>query len=447
MMGPKKLKKLTDFALSESKADQTEVIIGSGSSNTTRFAVNTIHQNISKESMAVIVRSVFNGEKGKRVGMAAGNASSRDSIAKVVKNSNEIAKIQEADPHFKSLPTPKKIKEIDAFDKKIAGLSVRKKAHSVKEVIDAAKKVKMVASGIFETSVGESAVANSLGVWAYHKSTKATLTNIILAKNSSGYASKTSTYLSQINPQKITEKAIKIAKDSKNPIDIKPGKYDVVLEEEAVGEIVGQLAYRGFGGKHVHEDMSFAAGKIGKKIFGENITIYDDPYHPEGLPDPFDFEGYPKKKLLLVEKGVLRNIVYDTYTASKYKKESTGHSVGSTSFGPIPLNLVLAPGNSSKEDMIKSIKKGILVTRFWYGNIQHYKKLILTGMTRDGTFLIENGKIKAPIKNLRFTQSVVEALNNVDAIGKDLKIAEHVGSHLVPALKIKNFNFTSKTEH
>jgi len=403
MIGSKKLKKLAEFALSASLADQTEVIIGSGSSNTTRFAINTIHQNISKESMAVIVRSVYSTKKGKKVGVAAGNASSRLKIAKVVKNSNEIAKIQKADPHFKSLPTPREIKEIDAFDKNIAKLSVSEKAHSVKGIIDVAKKAKMIASGIFETSVGESAVANSLGIWAYHKSTKATLTAIILAKNSSGYASKTSTYLSEIDPQKIGEKAIRIARDSKNPIDLKPGKYDVVLEEEAVGEIVGQLAYRGFGGKHVHEDMSFAAGKIGKKIFGKNITIYDDPYHPEGLPDPFDWEGYPKKKLLLVDKGVLRNIVYDTYTAGKYKKKSTGHSVGSTSFGPIPLNLVLAPGESSKEEMIKSIKKGILVTRFWYGNVQHYKKLNLTGMTRDGTFLIENGKIKAPIKNLRFT--------------------------------------------
>lgn len=447
MIGEKKLKKLTDLALSVSLADQTEVVIGESNMSTTRYAQNRIHQNISKESMSVIIRSVFDAKNGKKVGVAYGTASSEKAIKKVVENSNEIAKIQALDPHFKSLPGPAEYKEVDSFDAQIAGILLKKKAQLIKDVIDSAKEAGMTASGIFETVVGESAVANSLGLWAYHRSTRATMTVIILAKNSTGYASRTASKLTKINPIAIGKEAVQKAKKSANPIEIEPGRYDVILEEDAVGEILSQLAHKGFGGKHAHENMSFASGQIGKKVFGKNITIYDDPHHPEGLPEPFDWEGYPKKCIMLVEKGILRNVVYDTYIGGKYGKKSTGHSVGSMSFGPIPLNLVLTPGNKSKKEMLSSVKKGIWVTRFWYGNVQHYKKLNLTGMTRDGTFLIEGGKITKPIKNMRFTQSIIEALNNVEMIGKDLKIIEQVGNHLVPALKIKNFNFTSKTEH
>lgn len=447
MVGEGKLKELCDFALSVSVAHQTEVVMGRTASNTTRYAQNRIHQNISQESMTVIVRSILNEGKGKKIGVAYGNASSKDAIRKITLNSNEIAKIQVPDPYFKSLPKPQKIKKIKTFDKKIQKLSLKEKAEVVKKIIALAKKEKMVASGIFETVVGESAVINSLGVWAYHQSTRATITTVMSAENSTGYASQTSYILDKIDSEKIAKKAIEKAKSSADPKDIEPGRYDVILEEEAVGEMIGYLAYRGFGGKHVHEDMSFASGKIGKKVFGENITIWDDPLNLEGLPEPFDYEGWPKKKILLVEKGILKNIVYDTYTGGKYSKKSTGHSVGSTSFGPIPINMILKPGDKTKQEMLKSTKKGIWVTRFWYGNIQHYKKLNMTGMTRDGTFLIENGKITKPLKNLRFTQSITEALNNVEMVGINLKLVEQVGNHLVPALKIKNFSFTSQTEH
>jgi predicted Zn-dependent protease len=174
---------------------------------------------------------------------------------------------------------------------------------------------------------------------------------------------------------------------------------------------------------------------------GDNITIWDDATDPRGLATPFDWEGQPKRKITLIENGVARNVVYDSYTANKEGKQNTGHALPAPNTGgPLPLNLFLASGDASADEMIASTQRGILVTRFHYVNIIHEKDTILTGMTRDGTFLIENGKRTKPLKNLRFTQSIVEALSNVETIGKESALAEYA---YVPPLKISKFSFTS----
>lgn len=448
MVGRLKLTELADFALSVSVADQTEVVLTSGESNTTRFAENTIHQNISKESMSIFVRSIIDeGEKGKKIGIAGGTASTKEAITAVVKNSNEIAETQIPDPSFHSLPKPVTAKEVESFSKDVAEITVHDKARWVKKIIDASRDHKMKASGTFETGIGEIIIKNSLGVNAYHPYTEATISTVITASNSSGYAMQTGKSLKDINPDTIARDAIDKAERSKNPTDLPPGKYDVILEEYAVADLLAYLSYMGFGGKHFHEERSFVSGNLGKKIFSDLVTIWEDPYHPEVIPTPFDIEGVPREKIILAEKGVLKNVVYDTYTAGRYKKKSTGHYSGSTAFGPIPSSVVMEAGKSSKEEMIKSIKKGIWVTRFHYVNVQHYTKLHMTGMTKDGTFLIENGKITRPLKNLRFTQSIIEGLSDVEMVGKERMLLEDYGSYLVPALKIKSFNFTSGTEH
>lgn len=448
MVGRNKLKELVEYALSVSVADQTEVIFTVGDKNTTRYANNAIIQNISKDLMSIQVRSIFKAKDGgAKIGIASGNVSEKEAIKKVVENSNEIAKNQQIDPHFVSLSGPKEVKEVNGFSPDVEELTVKEKAEKIKEIVEFAKKEGLNASGIFETQVGEVAVGNSLGVFVYEKYTSATITSIVHSDTSSGFASKMSYRLSDLDPVAVGKTAIKKAIESQNPIEIEPGRYDVVLEEEAVADILSYLAYMGFGGKQYHEGESFVADNLGKKVFDEKITIFDDAFHPAGIPSSFDYEGYPKEQVLLVENGVVKNVVYDTYTANRYEKASTGHSSGSNIYGPLALNLVLVPGNATKEEIIKSTKKGILVTRFHYSNVQHYKKLNMTGMTKDGTFLIEDGEVKAPIKNLRFTQSIIEALSNVEMVGKDLKLVDAIGTHLAPALKIKSFNFTSKTEH
>ncbi|NIM46794.1 MAG: hypothetical protein GTN40_01385 [Candidatus Aenigmarchaeota archaeon] len=447
MVGEKKLKSQALYALSCSKANQTEVVLFCTNSNLTRFANNTIHQNTNVENIWVSVRSVLDSKKGKKVGVASANVFDKNSIKEVVFKSNEIAKFQKPDPHFKSLPKPKPIQKIQSFSEDLARIDVEKKIKEVNKLILKSKKEKMIASGAFSTEIGELAVANSFGVWAYHPFSELFFSTIISSKNSSGYAHHIAKDLKKFDIFKLADEAIKKAKRSRKPTEVKPGIYDVILEEYAVGDMLGYLAYLGFGGKAFHEGKSFASGKLGKKILGENITIFDDPHHPDTLIMPLDWEGVPRRKVPIVEKGILKNVVYDSYTAGKYGKESTGHAyIAPNPLGPLPLHLVLMPGEHSKEDMIRSTKKGIWVTRFHYANVHHFKKLNLTGMTRDGTFLIENGEIVAGIKNLRFTQSIPEALNKVEMIGRDLKLNSHIGMHLAPVLKIKDFNFTSKTE-
>lgn len=447
MVGENNLKSFSEYAISISNAYQIEVSLGVIKSNLTRFANNKIHQNISKNKLGLTVRSVYKDKGGYRIGVASGSIRGKKEIDKIVSNADEIAKNQNIDPYFKSLPGPQKYKKTDCYDKKIADLTVLEKAQIIRQGLEEAKKRDMNASGTFETVQGESAIANSEGLLVYDKYTSVTVSAIVHTKDSSGFAQETGYKLSNVNMSRVFSEAINKAEESKNPVEIDPGKYDVILEEEAVGDLVSYLAYMGFGGKHFHEEISFVSGGLGKKVLGNNITIFDDPFQPEGLSSSFDLEGYPKERICLVDKGVIKNIVYDTYTGGKYNKKPTGHSTSSYSFGPIPLNMIFKPGNYSKTEMIKSIKKGILITRFHYSNVHHHKKLNMTGMTKDGTFLIENGKVTKPIKNMRFTQSIVEALNNVEMIGKRQKLIDSIGTHLVPILKINNFNFTSKTEH
>ncbi len=215
----------------------------------------------------------------------------------------------------------------------------------------------------------------------------------------------------------------------------------MILEPVAVGELVTFLGYLGMGALALQEGRSFLTGKLGGKVAGDNVTIWDDGTDGRGLAMPFDWEGQPKRKVTLIENGIGRGVVYDSYTATREKRETTGHALPApNTAGPLPLNMFLAPGEASLDEMVASTRRGILVTRFHYVNVVHERETILTGMTRDGTFLIENGKRTKPLKNLRFTQSVLGALSMVEMIGKECALAEYA---YVPALKVGKFSFTS----
>ncbi len=249
-------------------------------------------------------------------------------------------------------------------------------------------------------------------------------------------------------PEALADTAIEKALLSQNPVSIKPGRYRVILEEEAVAQLISFLAFIGFGALAFQEQRSFMYGKIGQEIVAKTITIWDDALDNRTIGFPFDFEGVPKQKIVLVEKGTAKNVVYDSHTAQRENKESTGHALPAPNpYGPIPTNLFLSGGNSSVEEMISSTKKGVLVTRFHYTNVEDPIKTVLTGMTRDGTFLVENGKIVTGVKNLRITQSILEALNNVELISEKTRLVDTgFGACNVPALKIKDFRFTGVTE-
>ncbi|MBU0608123.1 MAG: TldD/PmbA family protein, partial [Armatimonadetes bacterium] len=231
---------------------------------------------------------------------------------------------------------------------------------------------------------------------------------------------------------------------SRDPQSLPPGEYTVILEAEAVADMVMMLGMYGLGAMALQEGRSFMSGRIGEKLCGDNISIWDDGHDPRGHRLACDFEGVPKQRVPLITNGVAEGVVWDSYTANKEGRQSTGHGLPApNSWGPVPINVFVGAGDSSVADMIAQTERGVLVTRFHYTNMVHPIKTVLTGMTRDGTFLIEGGQIAGAVKNLRFTQSILEALSCVSLIAREGKLADYVWA---PAMRVDCFTFSSGTE-
>jgi PmbA protein len=445
MMSDKRL--LLDVArrvLALSKAEQTEVIVTQSASFLTRFANNVIHQNVGVSGRSVQVRSVL----GKRVGVATANAFEEADLARVTAEALTVAQHQPQNPDFQSLPGPGAVAVVQAYDPAVAACAPQDRAQAVKAVIGRAEAAGAVAAGAYSTETSELLIVNSLGVESYHPSTDVQFRTVVTAGDGAGYAAALGWQLAQVDPAQRGERAVAKCLASRSLRDLPAGAYTVVLEPEAVGELVMYLAYIGFGAKAFQEQRSFMAGHIGQRITGDNVTIYDDGHDPAGVPMPFDFEGVPKQRVAIISSGVAEGVVYDSLTAAREGKTSTGHALpASSTIGPMPWNLHLAPGASSLEEMIAATDRGILVTRFHYTNVAEPTKAVLTGMTRDGTFLIEGGKVAAPVKNLRYTQSVLEAFARADLISRETERVEGLlGVSVVPAMRVREFNFTGTTQ-
>lgn len=448
MTGVLKLERQISDALEEalaySKADQTEVLAIAHDSALSRFSNSFIHQNVAEKNVHLSIRTIIE----KRIGYASTNRLDKAFVHNTVDAANEIAKERPEDKEFRSLPKPKPLHPLDSYIAATADYSPEQRAAAVKRIIDKADQNELSASGAFSNEVAVLGVANSLGIKSIQSITQASLNVVVSSQSSSGFASFISKDINELSPEMLADTAIGKALSSQNPVTIEPGRYTVILEEEAVAELVSFLAFIGFGALAFQEQRSFMSGKIGQKIAGGNITIWDNALDSQTIGFPFDFEGVPKQTVVLIENGIAKNVVYDSHTAQREGKESTGHALPApNSYGPIPTNLFLLPGESSIEEMIASTDKGILVTRFHYTNIEDPIKTTLTGMTRDGTFLIEKGKVVSGIKNLRITQSVLEALSNVELISKRARLIDTgFGACHVPTLKIRDFNFTGITE-
>jgi PmbA protein len=444
MLGPKRMRQIAQQMLAQSAADQTEVVLLSEDKELTRFANSRIHQNVAERNVQVRVRAV----SGKRIGVASTNDLSDAALRQAAENALEMALLQPENPDFQSLPAPKPLPEVESFVQATADSTPQQRAQAVGTICRVATEDGLVASGAFTTSSSETAVGNSLGVFAYAPTTLSALTTVIMSDDSSGYAAAISKDVREINAEQVGREAVDKALRSRNPRPLNPDDYTVILEEYAVATMLVYLAYLGLGALAVQEGRSFMANRFGQRITGENISIWDDGQDASGLPIPFDFEGMPKKRVDLITDGIANAVVYDSYTANKESKESTGHALPApNTFGPFPGNLFMKPGKGSKEGMLASVDRGIWVTRLHYVNPVHPLKTILTGMTRDGTFWIENGEIKWATKNLRFTQNVLEALSTAQLIGEETKLSESFyGGIRVPAVCIGRFAFTGATE-
>lgn len=443
MLSKSKIKQIIEQVLNSSTSNQTEVVLSSSKNALTRFANNEIHQNMAWNSDFLNIRVVVNN----KIGVASTGQLDEVSIKNTLQNALTPCKLQRADRFFSSLPKVN-IKS-DNFNNNLTEFSLSLMAEGVSEVISEAKKNNVVASGAYSCEESELSVANSLGTYAISNLSTFNLSTVVIGKNSSGFGATVGKNHSFINAQEVAKTAITKTIESENPTDIEPGEYEIILEPQAVSEMMAFLSWYGLNARIFHEDASCFSGKLGEKVFGENINLIDDPFHKLVFPMLFDYEGFPKQRLEIVKDGILKNIAYDSYHANKYGKKNTGHAlVAPNTMGPVPLHMFIVPGNKTKKQMIKNVKRGLLVTRLWYVRVLNPKLLNITGMTRDGTFLIENGKIVRPVKNLRFNQSIVEALNNVvDIENKLTPIASFEGEmiSLAPSLHISKWGFSSQT--
>lgn len=439
------VREVLDRALAGSAADQTEALLMEHDLLLTRFAGNRIHQNMGERDRALYVRAVC----GKRIGVASTNDLAAGSISATVARAVALARLCPEDPHFTSLPGPQAYGATSAWSEDTAICSPEQQAAMAAEVCRQAEGRGLSAAGACSISLNQTAVANSLGLRAHSRGTLASLSTVVSSSTSSGYAGVVSSSVGQVSAEATAAQAIDKALRGANPRPLEPGQYDVILEEEAVGDILDFIGMLGLGARAVQEGRSFMSGRLGQRVLGENISIRDDALDPAGVPAPFDFEGVARRRLDCIVAGVARAICYDTSTAAKEGTTSTGHALlpPGAGWGPLPMNLFLAPGDATIEDMIASTRRGLLVTRFHYTRPVHPARVVVTGMTRDGTFLIENGKIAGPVKNLRFTQSYVDALNNVEMVGRTTRLTHaELSFNRVPALKIRGFTFTGATE-
>jgi PmbA protein len=443
LLSDAELRRIADRVFKFSDADETEVEIDAVTDALTRFANNTIHQNVAEQSLVVSVRTVLDG----RTARATTNKTDDDSLRRVVETSKSLARSQPRNPDLLPMPGPQKYAKVARYFEDTAHATPADRARAVARVTTLADENKQTAAGIFSTGVVQSAIANTNGLFASHCQTRAEFSITILEPDSSGWAKANSPDLGQIDPDAMARSASEKSTASRNPTEASPGRWTVILEPSAVLDLVGFLFYD-FAGTAMADQRSCFTKRMGKRLLGENISIVDDAYHPLQSGAPFDGEGIPRQKVLLVDKGVPKNLVYARATAKKMKAKPTGHGFSlPNDMGEAPMNMVFSGGKASVDEMVRSTERGILVTRVWYiRDVDPYEK-VLTGMTRDGTFLVQDGKIAGGVRNFRFNQGALEMLSNVEMMGPAVRAAgEESFDMVVPAMKVRNFHFSEVTK-
>jgi predicted Zn-dependent protease len=434
---------ITKKALAFASADETRVLVNSTSLSNTRFAVNQISTGGDSFDSVVTVISKF----GKRSGASSTNRLDDDGLKAAVQMSERVAKLSPEDPEAMPELGPQTYQSAVNWSDATASLDPATRATAVKKIADPAKAASLVSTGFMEAITGAVAIANNKGLFAYNRSTSSVLTTTVRTADGtgSGWAGYTHHDWSRIDPSALGARATQKAKTSVNPVAIEPGRYTVVFEPTAVGNLV-QFIARSLNARAADEGRSFFSlpggkNKIGEKIVDERVTIVSDPYDPDVAGSPFSGDGSPTKRVVWIENGVVKNLDYDRFWAQKQNRAPTGAG-GS---------IRMSGGTASLDDLIRSTQRGLLVTRFWYLRPVDARTILYTGLTRDGTFLIENGKITKPVKNLRFNDSPVFMLNNLEALGVPERVSASEGGEpgqaiMVPPIKVRDFNFTSLSD-
>ena len=426
-------------------ATEAEVLVAADDARLTRFANSEIHQNVAESDAEINLRFVV----GRRVGVASSNRVDEEGLRRLAETAGAIARNSAELEDWGGLPEPTPISEIQAsFAAATADATPELRAEGVRAVIAAADAAGVISYGSFSTSTDVIAVANSKGVRASQRRTTSQLLTVAMAPDGgSGYAESAAVDVSSIDAAAIGREAADKARSTANPVSVDPGDWPVVLEEYAVVDLLSMLGYMGFSALAVQEERSFS--EPGRRVGSKLVSIVDDGMDPATLPMAFDYEGVAKQRVSLIEEGVCRDVVYDAQTAARAGRASTGHGLPAPNpYGPFPLNMAMTGGSTARDELIAGLERGLLVTRFHYTNPVHPKLAIVTGMTRDGTFLVEGGRIVGPVRNLRFTQSYLEAMAGTSAVSKERRtLRGDFGGVVVPAIRVDSWTFTGATEH
>jgi predicted Zn-dependent protease len=426
--------------LSYSKADECEVNLDGSDGGNIRYARNSVSTSGGISRNNLVVQSSY----GKKMGVATINEFDDASLEKAVRRSEELAKLAPENPEFMPNLGPQQYTESKTFVPETAAITPKLRANAVAESLKIAKDNKLTAAGFLENSAGFSSMMNSSGLFAYNTATNVNFNVTLRTEDGkgSGYATKGYNDISKLDVKKDTARAADKAVKSATAKAIEPGKYTVILEPAAGAVLLENLFY-GLDARQADEGRSFlskAGGgtKLGEKLVDEAVTIYSDPQNAELPTSPWNGDGRPQEKVTWIDKGVMKNLYYSRFWAQKKGVKAI----------PAPGGVIMQGGTASLEDLIKSTEKGILVTRLWYIRPVDPQTLLLTGLTRDGTFYIENGAIKFPVKNFRFNESPIIMLNNLEALGKAERTVsgESNSSYLIPPMKIRDFTFSSLSD-
>ncbi len=427
--------------LSYSKADECEVNLSGSDGGNIRYARNAVSTSGGVSQSSLVVQSSY----GKKVGVATINEFDDASLAKVVKRSEELAQLAPDNPEFvKNLGAQQYSPDSKTFEQSTADITPKLRADAVASSLQIAKDSKLIAAGFMENSAGYNAMMNSSGLFAYNTSTNVNFNVTLRTEDGkgSGYITKGYTDVNKLDVTAATKVAAQKAAGSSTAKAIEPGKYTVILEPTAALTLMETMFFA-MDARSADEGRSFlskAGGgtKLGEKLLDERVTIYSDPQNPDLPTSSWNGDGRPQEKITWINKGVIENLYYSRYWAEKKNVKAI----------PSPDGIIMLGTDASLEDLIKGTDKGILVTKLWYIRSVDPQTVLQTGLTRDGTFYIENGQIKFPVKNFRFNESPVIMLNNLDALGKpERTVSTESGINaLIPPMRIRDFTFSSLSD-
>ncbi|MCY7352233.1 MAG: TldD/PmbA family protein [Cytophagaceae bacterium] len=433
-------KALLQKVLNYSKADECEINLSGEQRGNLRYARNEVSTSGTSINQNLVVKSAF----GKKVGIATIDEFDEASFEKVVRRSEELARLAPENPEYVSVLGPQQYLKTGGFFESTAKITPAIRAEAVAKSLELTRAQKLIAAGFLEDQRGYSALMNSKGLFAYYPSTNVNFSLTVRTDDGtgSGYVARGYSDYAKLDTVAATKIAIQKSLGSVGARALEPGKYTVILEPTAAAVLLENVFFN-LDARSADEGRSFISKpggktKLGEKIVDERVTIYSDPTNPELPASPWSGDGQAQQKIAWIEKGVVKNLAYSRFWAEKKGVKPV----------PFPNNIIMAGGTASLADMIKSTQRGILVTKLWYIRSVDPQTLLLTGLTRDGTFYIENGKIKHPVKNFRFNESPIIMLNNLETLGKPERVVstESNSNYLIPPMKIREFTFTSLSD-